>query len=196
MKTSIQEIPPLFGTLMDGGYYAGRIMIDAQPFALIIPPKAESEHQAVWIPNWKDVPDAKSYSDGLANTQAMAEAGSKIAKKALALGMYIPSLDELEIAYRNLKPSARPNSCYARSGINLNAIEPTPPYTPEFPSQTQAELFRKGAQEAFEPEWYWTSTQHASDSASAWCQDFGIGTQNTGYKTGKFRVRFFRRLPI
>lgn len=196
MKSSMQEINPLLGTLMDGGYYAGRIRIEGQLFALIIPPKAESEHTAIWIPNYKDVPGAKSYNDGLANTQAMADAGSKIAKKAMDLGMYIPSLDELEIAYRNLKPSSRQNYCYARSGINLNAIEPTTPHTPEFPTQTQADLFKEGAEQAFSQEMYWTSTQHASASDYAWCQYFSYGLQDTYSKGLKLRVRFFRRLPI
>ena len=196
MESSIKEIIPILGTSMDGGFYAGRIKVDGQPFALILLSKAEGEHRGVWIPRYKDVPGAKSYNDGLANTQAMAEAGSGIAKKAIDLGAYIPALDELEVIYRNLKPTARENYCYMRSGINVNAIEPTAPYAPDFTLQTQTELFQAGGAEAFAEEAYWTSTQYASDSVYAWYQYFLGGYQRYAYKYYKLRARFVRRLPI
>ena len=52
-----------------------------------------------------DVTGATSNTDGLANTQAMAEAGSEVAKLALAAevdgmgGLYIPSRHEARLAY-------------------------------------------------------------------------------------------------
>ena len=196
MESSIKEIIPILGTSMDGGFYAGRIKVDGQPFALILLPKAEGEHQGVWIPKYKDVPGSKSFSDGLANTQAMADAGSALAKKAIDLSAYIPALDELEVIYRNLKPTTRENYCYMRSGINVNAIEPTAPYAPDFPLQTQAELFQSGGAEAFAEEAYWASTQYASDSDYAWYQRFSGGPQYYAYKGGELRARFVRRLPI
>lgn len=197
METAILENPAAYGTPLEQGFYAGRARINSAPFALLIPPKVESDHGgAIWIHRRKDVPGAKSYSDGLSNTQAMGRAGSKIAEMALDLGMYIPSLDELEIAYRNLKPGRTKNSCWSRSGINLSAIDPTAPYTPEFPVQTQSELFQEGGAEAFELDLYMTSTQHASVSAYAWFQSFNLGGQYYGYKSDKLRVRFFRRSKI
>ena len=203
MKSSTQEILPIIGTAMAGGSYAGRISIDGQVFALIVAPKAEGEHKpAGWISNYKAVPGAQSHNDGLSNTEAMAEAGSKLAKWArkLAIGgfddWYLPSLDELEVIYRNLKPGTRKNSAWYRSGINLNAVEPTAPYTPDYPLQTPAEAFQTGGAEAFDEEWYWTSTQHASYSYYAWTQYFHYGGQynlNTG---SKLRARAVRRLPL
>ena len=203
MKSSIQEITAILGTSMDGGFYAGRIFIGDQPFALIVAPKAEGEHdETKWIANHKDVPGALSYFDGVANTKAMAEAGSELAKWALDLRIgglddwYLPSQDELEIIYRNLKPTTETNSCYARSGINLSAITPTRPYTPDFPLQTQAEAFIEGGEQAFEADWYWSSTQHASDSGDAWGQYFDYGTQGNDYKSAALRARAVRRFPI
>ena len=118
MKSSIQEITAILGTSMDGGLYAGRIFIGDQPFALIVAPKAEGEHdETKWIANYKDVPGALSYFDGMSNTKAMAEAGSQLAKWALDLRIgglddwYLPSQDELEIIYRNLKPTTETNRC-------------------------------------------------------------------------------------
>jgi len=203
MKSSIQEITSILGTSMGDGFYAGRVRIEVPVYALIVAPKAEGEHnRTIWIPNYKDVPGAKSYNDGRANTRAMAEAGSTLAQWALDLRIggnddwYLPSQDELEIMYRNLKPTTDQNWCYYRSGINLSAVEPTRPYTVDFPVQTQAEAFQAGGEQAFEPEWYWTSTRHASSSVGAWRQGFGGGCQGCCVKASELRARAVRRLPI
>lgn len=203
MKSSTTEITPLLGTSMDGGFYAGRIRIGEQVVALIVAPKANGEHaDTKWIDNYQDVPSAMAYDDGLANTSAMAAAGSDLAKWALDLRIgghddwYLPSQDELEIIYRNLKPTTETNWCYVRSGINLSAVEPTRPYTPDSPMQTLAEAFQSGAEQAFDDTGYWSSTQRASGSYYAWCQYFYDGYQNDYYKTGELRARAVRRLPI
>ena len=203
MKSSTEEILPIPGTRMGGGFYAGRIRIDDKPFALIVAPKADGEHDdSAWNGSIKDVTDAMSYFDGQANTLAMAKAGSKLAKWALDLRIdnlddwYLPSQDELEICYRNLKPGTAANWCYGRSGINLSALVPTYPYTPDLPVQTLAEAFQSGGREAFSLDWYWSSTQHASDSGCAWYQDFLYGFQDDSHKTGKFRARAVRRIYI
>lgn len=188
---------------MGGGFYAGRIRIGDQVYALIVAPKADGEHAATtWIARNKSVPEALSYCDGLANTRAMADAGSKLAKWALDLRIggnddwYLPAQDELEVIYRNLKPSDNQNYCWARSGINLSAIDPTRPYTPEVPAQTLAEAFQKGAEQAFDTGWYWTSTQHASHSDYAWSQHFNYGNQICHGKYGELRARAVRRLIL
>jgi len=203
MKSSTAEILPLIGTAMDGGFYAGRILVDGKPYALIVAPKTEGERaDAEWIDDYKDVPGAKSWNDGLANTDAMAAAGSALALWARDLRIaghadwYLPSQDELEIIYRNLKPTTYENSQWGRSGINLSAIEPTRPYTPDSPAQTMAEAFHQGGEQAFAPEWYWSSTQHAANSDDAWYQGFGSGDQDGGSKSAELRARAVRRLPL
>lgn len=81
MKSSTEEIIPIIGTSMDGGFYAGRAKIGEQVFALIVAPKFDGEHDNIaWIDDCKAVPGAQSYSDGFVNTEAMAEAGSELAK--------------------------------------------------------------------------------------------------------------------
>jgi len=202
MKSSVTEIEPILGTSMGGGFYAGRIMIDSQAFALIVAPKAVGQIEGEWIKDYKDVQGTLSFNDGFANTKAMAEAGSELAQRIQALDIdgntdwYIPSLDELEVIYRNLKPSTTENYCYMRSGINLNAIMPTAPYTPDFPAQTNAELFQAGGAEAFDEAWHWTSTQYASDSGFAWIQSFDDGNQLYNGKANHSRARAVRRLFI
>ena len=204
MQTSTAITIPTPGSPMLGGFFVERFRINEQAFKLIVAPKVEGDHNdnIIWIGNNKDVPGAKSYDDGLANTLAMAEAGSKLAKWALDLRIgdyddwYLPSQDEQEIMYRWLKPTTEENWCYARSGINLSAIDPTRPYTPKYPVQTLAALFQAGGEQAFDPTWYWSSTQHAAYSDGAWCQDFYGGSQGVITKNYKLRARAVRRVAI
>ncbi len=203
MKSSTQEVLPAVGSAMGGGYYAGRIRIDDQVFALIVAPKAGGEHDfAELLPEAADVPGAASWSDGIVNTAALVDAGSDLAKWARDLRIggfddwYLPSLDELEIIYRNLKPTSDRNYVYNRSGLNLSAAEPTRPYTLNEPTQTQADAFKAGSAEALDDTWYWSSTKHASDSDSAWFQTFNYGRQNSSSVYDEGRARAVRRLPI
>jgi hypothetical protein len=195
-------LPPI-ATLHEGGFYAGRIRIDEREYALMVAPKADGEHKpAVWHSKYTDIAGAKSWYDGLTNTRAMAEGGSKLAAWALALSIggftdwYLPAVDELEIVYRTFKPTTDTNSQWGRSGINLSAVPPAWPYALDLPKQTGIEAFRAGGAEAFEADGYWTSTQHASDSDDAWSQYFNLGSQSYWFKDDKLRARVVRRLPL
>lgn len=191
------------GTLLEGGHYAGKINLAGVEYGIVVAPKSEGEHEdAIWIARYKDVPGALSFGDGLANTQAMAAAGSKLAKWASELSIsghadwYLPAQDELELCYRAFKPTTTENSLYARSGINVSAVPPTYPYSLELPAQTTNELFRNGGTEAFDAVWYWSSTQHAALSNYAWAQFFSYGGQSYCYKDNRFRARAVRRFRL
>ncbi|WP_075795670.1 DUF1566 domain-containing protein [Massilia putida] len=197
------EIPAALGAPLEGGFYAGRIMIAGGPYALIVAPKDEGErNDAAWLDSEDRAEGADSYCDGMQNTKAMAAAGSELAEWALGLNIgghadwYIPSQDELEIIYRNLKPTARTNSLYGRSGVNASAVPPTHAYTAGLPAQTAAPDFVEGGAQAFVNEWYWSSTQHASDDAYAWYQYFNYGNQSYNYKSAELRARAVRRFAI
>lgn len=190
------------GTPYGGGFYAGRLLVGEHLFALLVAPKDGGEQdEALWNKLRKVVSGADSYFDGMANTRAMAEAGSKLAKWALDLKLngesdwYLPSRDELEIIYRNLKPSTRKND-ERRNGDNPSSVPAGYPYTATLPSQTAAGQFRTGSAKAFEEAWYWTSTQYAPDSDYAWCQLFSVGHQDFASKNDHVRARAVRRLPI
>lgn len=194
---------PAIGTPMPGGLLAGHIRIGEQNFALIVAHKAEGDHDDIkWNENNKMVDGATSYFDGLANTAAMLSVGSKLAEwvRGLRIGgfddWYLPSQDELEIMYRNLKPTTDSNYQYGRSGINMSALPPTYPYTPSLPAQTAVQAFQRGNAEAFEPARYWSSTQHAADSDCAWGQDFDDGYQRNSGKDDEWRARAVRRVAI
>ena len=59
----------------------------------------------------------------------------------------------------------------------------------------QAIAFAKMPEE-FQKDWYWSNTQHASDSYNAWLQYFHYGYQTSNYKSAGGRARAVRRLPI
>ena len=196
-----QSIAQAFGTILEGGFYAGRIRVGEQEFSIIAAPKAEGEHKDTALnASLKRVSGALSFFDGLANTKAMAEAGSKLAKWAqgLAIGghsdWYIPSRDELELCYRNLKPTREENWCYR--GDNPSSVPVGYAYMPDAPKQTDVEAFREGGADAFDDVWYWSSTQCAGNVSYAWFQSFSGGYQDYYRKDGDCRCRAVRRVPI
>jgi len=192
---------PAIGEAFAGGFFAGLIESGGSRFAIIMSPAGEGRHRDT---EWnghslETVEGALSYCDGRANTKAMAEAGSEVAKWALGRRIadredwYIPALDELELVYRNLKPTAKENACYARAGINLHAVPPTLPYTRTEPGQTTAAAFQAGGEQAIEPGYYWSSTQDAGDSGWAWGQYFGNGDQGHVHKSNEYPALLVRR---
>jgi hypothetical protein len=142
------------------------------------------------------VEDAYSLHDGLANTEAMARAGSALAQWALDHKLHIPAVDELDLVYRTFKPTTQENDCWMRTGINMNAVPPLHPYTPEFPAQTEIEECRAGGAEATPTELLWTSTQSRTSSGWAWMQDFAGGSQDASLKDHEICAVAVRRVLI
>jgi hypothetical protein len=194
------KLPAEFGEPMLGGFFAGLINVSDQVYGLIVAPKAQGETEAVWHPDWAPVPGATSTFDGLQNTLAMAEANSPAAKWALGLSInshtdwYLPSRDELEVIYRNLKPTDDDNYTHGRHGENLSAVPPTRLYEVHTPGKTNASAFHADGAEAFEPICYLSSTQYSPDYA--WVQDFSDGLQNYFDKDFELRARVVRRFKV
>ena len=76
------------GQPLSGGVFVTRYWLNGVERALILLP---DELSGPWGEYGVEIKGAGSYSDGQANTRAMAEAGSAIAIKALELGGHIPS---------------------------------------------------------------------------------------------------------
>lgn len=79
---------PELGQPLDGGTFVTRYWLNGQERALI---KLNAEFEGAYGERGKKIEGADSYSDGEANTRAMAEAGSEIAAWALSVGGHIPS---------------------------------------------------------------------------------------------------------
>jgi hypothetical protein len=190
-----------FGTPMEGGFFAGLINIKGTTFGLAVADKAEGEHaDAPLLTSYTDVTGACSVFDGAANTAALAEAGSELAKWAQGLILsghadwYLPSRDEVEVLYRNLKPGTSENYTFGRHGENLSAVPPTYAYTSTVPAQTTAEVFQADGAQAFDTAWYWTSTQYSR--GNAWFQSFSGGYQLSHDKFTELRARAVRRFKV
>lgn len=204
MNAVVKQQLPAIGTQMEGGFFAGQIQINGIDMGIIVAPKAEGDRDDnEWNgSSSKMVEAALSYDNGVSNTEAMAAAGSELAKWATALRIggfddwHVPSQDVLEVCYRNLKPGTEKNACWGRSGINLSTNPSTRPYMPDSPVQTEAEAFKAGGTEAFEEAWYWSSTQCAGSADFAWAQGFNHGHQDWLGKRNVFRARAVRLIKL
>ena len=127
---------------------------------------------------------------------------------------YIPARDELELAWRNLKPvttdnyiGARYNSpinykqsgaypdATATQGVNLNSSPQSPAYTLTDPAQTSSAAFRAGGSEDLHG--ITTFGRQARQAPNAWVQEIDAsypGPRNN--KTYLRRVRAVRRSII
>lgn len=99
--TEIKEADlPAIGQVLTDGIFANRYWLNGLEYALVDLGK-DREFSGEWGEYGQDVEGAQSYRDGAANTIAMAEAGSPIAKLALEIGegVFIPSALELATLY-------------------------------------------------------------------------------------------------
>lgn len=190
---------PALGSPLGGGFFAGVILLNGIRHAIIDAGK-EGEFDGRWGEYGKRLDGARSFVDGLTNTNAMAEAGSELAQKIRALRIgdhddwHIPAKDVLEVIYRNLKPTTEQNYCTYMDGYNANSETPGELYTEESPAQTGVEAYREGGQHAYPARWHWTSTQFSADYA--FIQDFDDGYQGLDVKGNNLCARAVRLIPL
>ena len=183
---------PEIGQAYGGGFFSGVTVQDGKRYMLITAGR-EHELEGEWGEYGTKIEGADSFTDGRANTEAMAAAGSELAQQVLALSIgghndwAIPARDQQELQYRNLKPTARENYCCGRDGDNPNSQPIGLLYTPESPTKTTVGAFREGGSEAFQPSWYWSSSQRSA--YLAFFMTFDDGYQSYGGKNSEFRVR-------
>lgn len=99
-----------------------------------------------------------------------------------------------ELQYRHLKPTTQQNYCWNRDGENPSSLPVGELYTEESPIQTTVEAFKAGGPEAFQPRWYWSSSQRSA--YGAFYMYFGAGGQGYHDKDTAFRVRPVRSVLI
>ena len=200
-------------------------------FRIIVAPKASGEHSGIALKNATTaLPTAtQTLSEGWLATNAMYTADTATVYPAAhwARGLniggrtdwYIPARDELELCWRNLKPTAdanytsatRPVSAYnyatlgaygdtaVTHGLNPNSAPAGAAYTTTNPAQVANTAFRTGGSEAFAygSAYYWSSSEHSA--AGAWLQgwdSYYTGYQNVIGKPDAYRVRAVRRSMI
>lgn len=198
--------PPVIGTVMGGGFYAGQIGVSSvATHYLIVGPLSTAESTLAWKNEATTTPGTDSVIDGPQNTADMVAAGNSTVFPCahfcnnLVIGSfddwYMPAQNELEVCYFNLKPTTTSNN---PSGINPNAVPArASTYTSGNPSQTSALSFQVGGAQAFAASDYWSSTEFSAGRARG--QNFDTGYQgNYGVfnKGTALRVRAIRRVPV
>lgn len=164
------------GSPFAGGYFAGVMIIEGDRYALIVAPKAGGEKMKLEykLEDRGTADGTASDDDGLSNTELVNDDNHPAAHFCRGLQIdgfndwYMPSRDELMMLWRNLGPRRK--------------------NTPG--------LFRENGPEAFETEWYWSSTEHASYSFNAWVVGFYNGYQGGSNKYSYGGVRAVRRLKL
>jgi hypothetical protein len=177
--TGISAALPAIGSPLAGGFFAGEMTLAGERFALIVAPKSEGEKAGddglqYKIRNRDTADDSDCDDDGVANTDKINDDNHPAVQfcRSLTIGgfndWYLPSRDELMQLWRNLGPNRK--------------------NTPE--------LFKAEAAEAFEEEWYWSSTEHAQHSGYVWVVGFTNGNQGNDGKDYGYGVRAVRRFKI
>jgi hypothetical protein len=202
MQTTVHPMPTVaIGSPLEGGFYGGIVRIRDVLHAVIWSPKDGGETKGVWLGQRKLVQGSESCFDSISNTLAMADAGSKLAKWAIDLRLgghddwCLPARDVLELAYRHLKPNTYETACTFRDGDNASSVPAGYPYSEASPIvQTSVAAFMFGGPEAFDTDWYWSSTQYSE--SDAWDQDLSNGFQYGNGKKYEAHARAVRLIQL
>lgn len=215
--------PTTIGQAYGGGYYAGKIIQGGVTYYLIIAPRASGQISGkAWKTTDSSGPtESRTLNNGPAASAAMNSATYPAAQfcEGLSIGgytdWYMPSRDEMEVCFRNLKPtidinmtSERPLSAYTypegndvsgdTMGRNRNSSPAGAAYTDTVPAQTAAAEFKDTGSECFNSYLYWTSSEYSSTQAWS-CRNWGFGDGGFQYfrnKSSGDRVRAVRRIPV
>ena len=197
--SAVEKAAPAVTTQAIGQAYGGGFVtgITRDPVtskrSLHITAGAAHELVVAWGKYGEKIEGADSFTDSLANTKAMAAAGSELAAKVLALTIgghadwAIPARDVQELQYRNFKPTTESNWENSRNGDNPHSEPVGQLYSAEAPLQTVHAAFQEGGAEAFRDTWYWSSSQRSANNA--FLMTFVAGNQTNYAKGFELRVR-------
>lgn len=196
---------PAIGSSYKGGYYAGKVFQSGAAYYIIVSPKASGQSSSKqWkTSNTSGPTESLSRINGAAASSAMNSSTYPAAQfcEGLSIGgysdWYLPAVDELEVCYRNLKPTTQSNSVGA--GANSNSIPTGDAYTSSVPAQTTVAAFKDGGSEAFtiitgQAIKYLTSTEQSS--SFAYSINFFGGSQSDTIKDDANYVRAIRKEAV
>lgn len=194
---------PMIGQAWQGGFYGGKIIINGVLYGLVVSPKATGQGYLAYRTSGASFTGNTSTYDGWAIRANMIAAGisdfpAQQACMALTIGgftdWYMPSKLEMEIIYRNLKPSTTSNN--TSSGANAYAVPPTANYITTAPTRTTVTAFRSTGTEFFDSSYYFTATQGVDGDTYAHGKLFTSGADGADLYTAPYNVRAIRRVAI
>lgn len=213
------SFPPQIGDAFGGGFYAGNIVVSGVTYRVIVAPKATGESASLQYKTSNTAAPiaTQTLNDGPTASASINSADYPAAQFCEGLTIngfsdwYLPARDELELCYRNLKPTTTNNATFGRErsaytypegndvvgntmGTNLNSSPQGAAYTSGNPARTTVALFQSGGAEAFAAVRYWSSTEFSA--TAAWLQIFGDGDQFGNQRDSNFYVRAVRRVPV
>lgn len=220
--TTQSSFPPTtIGQSYAGGYYAGKIVDAGVTYYLVISPKSYSSAAGIkYQTSLSSAPaQTQTLTNGPSASASMNSATYPAAQhcEGLTIGgysdWYLPARDELEVCYRNLKPTTGNNVDYGSrisalgtgfgsdgngNGYNSNSVPTGSAYTGGTntnPPQTTVTLFQTGNSESFNSGYYWSSTEF--NSGRGWSQHFGNSAQSNEWKdTFTNTARAMRRVAV
>lgn len=196
-------IPTRIGQEIHGGTFTGFNRVRNQIYGIIAAPVSTTVSMAQSTCNVITL-GAQSTVDGAANTAATVDVSYLAAHYCKNLTVnefadwYLPSKNELELVYRNLKPSSSKN--YAtRAGVNPSSVPTGLPYTGSSPAQTivLAHVYNfVDDVDALLNGWYWTSTASPTRTYLSLMQQFSDGLQGWYNTSNVGKVRSVRRVLV
>ena len=200
----------VYGQPFGGGYYAGNIIDGGVTYKLIVAPTASGTTGGLFKTSNTAAPAAtQTLTNGIAASNAMNSSEYPAAYFCKGLNIagftdwYLPARDELEVLYRNLRPTGDSNYVDIRAatgfggdglgyGTNANSYPVGAAYTSGSPAQTGIAIFKTNGTEAFVANSYISSTEN--DTLYVWNQNFRYGNQTRGSKVGLGNIRAVRRM--
>ena len=192
-------IPTRIGQQVNGGWFAGISRSKTSAHGIIVAPKS-TERRSL-----------KQFNRLVANAHANRQVKSissccQTTAASEDTAWELPSKYDVELCYRNLKPSIEENWIKPTNdpllgppnGINPTSIPVGRTYTVTNPVQTLTVLFCYGSPEAFKIGWYWTCPERSSVTPTTMIQNFADGNQVCcgSYNYVDFVLRAVRRVLI